>query len=204
MAGVRRGYVPWLKEKKVAKALGLRQELFGLRTAYAVSATVSARALLSAVSYQNFLRWVVPGGFRLPGSGWNARNETGVMELGRNGRGRAEAVASDGLRNDMPWRRKMLSARPTKGLLRGVIGGCVWYPRPPQLRERALGAVRGAVCTIFTNASGARRWSASFGEVFIQGVCPKPRCVKASIRRSCGRCGHPWRSGGPRCPVSWR
>ena len=100
-----------LEEKNVEKALGLRQGLFSLNAGSAES----ARALSSTASFLNFLQWVAAGVFRRLRSGWFAVNETGAMKSRRNGDGRAEAgaVASDGLRNDMLWRREMLRARPT-------------------------------------------------------------------------------------------
>ena len=52
-------------EKKVAKALGLRQKLFGLHA----GSSVSARAFPSPVSYLNFLQWVGRGGLHFPLSG---------------------------------------------------------------------------------------------------------------------------------------
>ena len=65
----------------------------------------------------------------------------------------SEAIASDVL-----WRRKMLNARPAKNFLCGATGGLIWNPRLPHLRERALDVGRGAVCTVFTDASGACDW----------------------------------------------
>ena len=93
----------------------------------------------------------------------------------RNGKGRAEseAVTSDGLRNDLPWRRKMLGARPTKKILYGANVGFVWYPRLPQWRERAPDLGRGAVCTGSAVASATLCWGASLGDAYIQGVWPK-------------------------------
>ena len=80
----------------------------------------------------------------------------------------SEAIASDVL-----WRRKMLNARPAKNFLCGATGGLVWNPRLPHLRERALDVGRGAVCTVFTEASGACDWGAPLGEALIHGVWPK-------------------------------
>ena len=107
-----------LEEKKVEKALGLRQGLLSLHA----GSMASARALMPAVSFLNFPQRAAPGGFRHLRPGRDGVNETGVMESRRSGEGRAgaEATASGGLRNDMPWRRKMVSARPTKKLLHGV------------------------------------------------------------------------------------
>ena len=134
MAEVRRIYEPGSGEigKKGREGSGVAPRI--VRPSHGPHGFI--RALLSAVSYLNFLQWVSPGGFCHRRHWRNAVNETGAMELRRNGKGRADAEASvsDDLRNDTMRRREMLGARPAKTLLYGVNGGFVWYPRLPQLR----------------------------------------------------------------------
>ena len=92
------------------------------------------------MSYLNFPQWEVPGGFCRLRTGWNVVNKTGVMELWRKGKKRAEAEArvSDGLRNASSWWRRTLGARPAKKLRFCSDGGFAWRPRLPRLRDRAL------------------------------------------------------------------
>ena len=109
-----RNNVVRMEERNVEKGFRLREAISESRP----GATMQDRDLLVAASSLNFLRWVVPGGFRHLRSGWDAANESGVMNLWRAGAKRASAVAaiSEDLRNDMAWRRKMLSPRLAKRL----------------------------------------------------------------------------------------
>ena len=102
-----------------------------------------ARALLSSASFMNFLQWASPDGFRHLRSGWDAANDTWVMDLWRGGKKRAEyryAVAED-LRNDMLWRWQLSDARPTNKLNYRNGDWFAWTPRLPQLRQGAMGQV---------------------------------------------------------------
>ena len=103
-----------MEERKVSKGLRLREEMFGAPP----GSEMSARTLLACASFPNSLRWVIPGGFCHLRSGWNAVNESGVMDLWRAGARRASAAAavSEDLRNEMAWWREMLSTRPAKRL----------------------------------------------------------------------------------------
>ena len=71
------------------------------------------------------------------------------------------------LRNDMPWRRKMLQTRPAKRLRFGDLGGFAWRPRLPNLLEPALSSGESAVAAIYTDASSIHGWGASLGGHFI-------------------------------------
>ena len=90
-----------MAEKNVLRALGICQGVFGL----APGSTMSERALLSPVSFLDFLQWVAPGGSGHLRSGWDALNGAGVTDSWRPGKRRAESrsVAAEVLRNDNLW-----------------------------------------------------------------------------------------------------
>ena len=73
------GVVVSIENKKIARGMSLRDEISRLRP----GACVLARALLSSVSFLNFVHWVVPGCFRHLRSGRDISNESGVMEMWR-------------------------------------------------------------------------------------------------------------------------
>ena len=150
-------------ERKVLKALSLRQGALGLSP----GSTTSARALLPPAPFLNFLQWVIPAGCCHLRSGRCTVNESAVMGLWRAGEKRTEApvFVSEALRGAMMRRRQMLSACPTKKLRYGKKGGSVWHPRLP----RALSMSQNAVCAVYTGALGLRGWGASLGDAFIQG-----------------------------------
>ena len=112
-----------IEEMEVAKRLSFCYEIFWLRT----DSTMSAHALLSSASFLNFVRLIVPGGFRHLRNGWNAVNVTGITELRGAGNGRAEvqATATREPRGDMVWRRKALESRPSESLHSWGRGGFV-------------------------------------------------------------------------------
>ena len=83
----------------IGKGARQREEIFGATS----GSELPARTLLATVSFLNFLRWVVPGGFRHLRPGWGAVNESGAMDQWRAGVRQAAAQASvtEELRRDM-------------------------------------------------------------------------------------------------------
>ena len=160
-----------MEERKVEKGIRVREGIFESRP----GATVPARDLLPAVSYLNFLRSAIPGGFCHLRSGWDAVNESGVMELRSTGARRASALAtvSEDLRNDVAWRRKMLSTRPVKSLQFGESGGFAWHPRLPSLRQLAMSSGESSVVTVYTDARSLHGWGATLGDHYVEGEWSK-------------------------------
>ena len=146
-----------MEGRKVGRGLRLREGIFECRP----GATMQARDLLSAVSYLSFLHCVVPGGFCHLRSGWNAANESGVMDPRRTGARRASAATaiSEDLRNDMAWWRKMLATRPVRRLQFGESGCFARHLRLLNLRQLAMPSGEPSVVrTRPASRDGAPRW----------------------------------------------
>ena len=156
-----------MEESKVAKGQRLCEEVINTCS----GAEMSARELLAAVSFLNFLHWVAPGGFCHLRSGWDTVNRSGIMDLWRAGaRSPSVSVAiPEDLRNDMVWWWRMLERRPAKNVQFCESGGFAWHARLPRLRELALAMSETSVVTLYTDASGRRGWGATLGDLFIQG-----------------------------------
>ena len=132
------GATPWLgfsvdtgdgvvriEDKKVLNGRSFCRETLGIRP----DSTVSP----SSASFWNFARRVFPGGPRHVRNGWSAVNEKGIMELWRLGDGRAEVqvTVTEGLRDDMVWRRGTREWRPSKSLQFTDRGSFVSHTRLP-------------------------------------------------------------------------
>ena len=73
------------------------------------------------------------------------------------------------LRNDMLWRRKMLSPRPLEKLQFCETGGFARNLRLPNLPDLALSMGDRSVATVNTDASSMRGLGATRGDRLIQG-----------------------------------
>ena len=92
-------------------------------TSLRAGSSLSARQVLNAVSFLNFLQCVVPGGFSRHRSGWNLVNACSLMDKWRAGARQAgsPAGAPEEFRNDMRRRSRALEASPLRVGLRGAI-----------------------------------------------------------------------------------
>ena len=75
---------------------------------------MTARGLLSSVSFLNLVRWVAPGGFCHLRNGRDVVGDFGFGALWQSGGGRAEVQVSitDELRSDVVWWPKAMESRP--------------------------------------------------------------------------------------------
>ena len=95
-------------------------------------------------------------------------------------RATSQASVTEQFRNEVAWRRKMLSSCLSRQLRFGKNGGFVWRPRLPLLREHALSMGQDAVgdrtrasSLRGTHASSLRGRGVALGDRFIQSACPK-------------------------------
>ena len=183
-----------MEERKIEKGLRSREALLGARP----GSSVPARELLASVSFLNFFRWVAPGGFCHLRYGWDAVNESGAMDQWRSGAkgAPAQAAATEQLRNDMLWRRKILSPRAMKKSQFRETGGLARRPRLPNLRDLALSMGGSSVATVYTDASSIQGWGATLGDRFVQGKWYQ-------LERVAGRSKKRVRRGGNFRPANW-
>ena len=151
--------------------------------------SLSARVVLSTVSFPNFSQWIFFGGLCHIHNGWDTVSASGVLDKWLAGAKRAycPARATDGFRNDSRWRRRALKANPTKPIQNSPSGCFAWFPRLPDLEGRATFAGCGTACAIYTDAAGSRGWGATQGERYpTRDRGTKWPCVKVSIGVNCG------------------
>ena len=163
----------------------------------AVQISYACSAFLFPASYLNFLQWIAPGGFPRPRSGWNIVNACGVMGRSRAGARGADCPGevSDEFRNDTCWWWRASESNPVKRIRHSPSGSFAWHPQLPGLRDKALSVGRDSARSIYTDASGSRKWGATPGERLLRGQRKLERIAGAGGAPSCvGRAG-PGRAG---------